>query len=212
MLKNCIAWYIIIAWLVIALVLLFLLQSWKILVYSLTFGVAYLFLIFRFRRKIRDSFSGIGKYRFLLFVITAVAVSVLEEIYIYSLGNSIAFPDIRTDIFVVPLEWLVWFSTWFLVISRKYYYTEPEALLTAGITGILFEYSGKGFLVSEPLSILLFFPVTIVVYAALFVLPMQLIDFTGKNNSWLKYPAGIMIPYLLTIPVVIGLYITGIAH
>jgi hypothetical protein len=46
----------------------------------------------------------------------------------------------------------------------------------------------------------------VVIYAALFVLPLQLVQFTGENTSWTKYVVGIVFPYVLTIPVAVVLY------
>jgi hypothetical protein len=47
------------------------------------------------------------------------------------------------------------------------------------------------------------FPLAVVVYAAIFVLPMQLIEFTGTNDSRMKYPIGIVLPFILTFPAAI---------
>lgn len=188
--------------------ILFLEKSWDILIYSLTYVLVYGSLIFYFRQRIRSTFSKISKWKFPVFIAIGLLVSIFEEIYVYSLGNKIAVSSIWLDIVVVPLEWAAWFATWYLLISRRYHFTESQALLTAGLTGILFEFSGKGFLVSDPLAIIVFFPSAIFVYAAIFILPMQLIDFTGSRNSWVKYPIGIFVPYLASIPVGLLLYFT----
>ncbi|MCL7416109.1 MAG: hypothetical protein M8349_08660, partial [ANME-2 cluster archaeon] len=47
----------------------------------------------------------------------------------------------------------------------------------------------------------------VVVYAAIFVLPMQLIEFNGTNNSKTKYPVGIVLPFILTIPAAVIIFV-----
>ncbi|MCL7475236.1 MAG: hypothetical protein M8352_04255 [ANME-2 cluster archaeon] len=101
----------------------------------------------------------------------------------------------------------MWFGTWYLYLSKKYAFTEKEALMTAASTGVLYEYIGTGYFLQNPPGVVLAFPLGVVVYAAIFVLPMQLIQFTGTNNSRVKYPAGIILPFILTIPAAVVIYV-----
>ncbi|MCK4928802.1 MAG: hypothetical protein KAR76_03610 [Methanosarcinales archaeon] len=61
-------------------------------------------------------------------------------------------------------------------------------------------------LLQNPPGMVLAFPLGVVVYAAIFVLPMQLIEFT-TNNSRMKYPVSIVLPFILTFPAAIVLFV-----
>jgi hypothetical protein len=209
-LKTGLTWKIIAALFAFSMLALSIERAWNIVSYSVTFGVAYGGTVYLLRGKIRSFFSGIGRIRYPAFLALSLVVSVSEEVYVYILGNHVAIPNIWLDIIIVPLEWAVWFSGWYYLISRKYRFTEGQALLAAGLAGILFEYSGKGFLAFNPLAMLIFFPTAIVIYSAIFILPMQSIQFTGRRETWLKYPIGVFVPYLLSIPVGLVLYFTFI--
>ncbi len=206
--KTGLIWKIIAALFVFSMLVMAIERSWSIIAYSVTYGVIYGGTVYLLRGKIRSFFSGIGRTRYPLFLILSLVVSVSEEVYVYILGNHIAIPNIWLDIIIVPLEWAAWFSGWYYLISRKYKFTEGQALLAAGLAGILFEYSGEGFLAFNPLAMLIFFPTAIVIYSAIFILPMQLIQFTGEKETWLKFPIGVFVPYLLSIPVGLVLYFT----
>lgn len=205
------AWKILLVWFCIAAFILFLENAWGILAYAVSFGVFYGGIVYLLRKRVREFFSRLVRGRFPVFLALALVVSVLEELYVYWLGNKIAVSNIWLDIVVVPLEWAAWFSGWYFMVSKWYRFDEKEALLVAGTSGILFEYSGKGFLLSDPIAMLLFFPIAVVVYSAIFILPMQLIEFRGNRNTWIKFPVGVILPYLLSIPVGLALYFTLIA-
>ncbi|HEY3421550.1 MAG TPA: hypothetical protein VGK13_00230 [Methanocellaceae archaeon] len=78
--------------------------------------------------------------------------------------------------------------------------------MVATLTGILYEGTGNIRLYTNPIGIVLVVPLVIVIYGAIFILPMQLIDFTGKSTSRWKYPVSVLLPFVLTIPVVALLY------
>jgi hypothetical protein len=101
----------------------------------------------------------------------------------------------------------VWFDTWYFYLSKNYAYTEKQAILTAASTGMLNEYIGTGYFLQNPLGVVLAFPLGVVIYAAIFILPMQLIEFTGTTDLKIKYPFGVVLPFILTIPVALIVYI-----
>lgn len=111
----------------------------------------------------------------------AALVSVFEELYVYSSGNRISVPNICQDVIIVPGQWLVWFAIWYLLIALKFSFTTGRALFAAGLEGLLFEYVGTGLIISNPIGFLVNLPQTIVVYAVIFILPMQFIRFSGKK-------------------------------
>lgn len=193
-------------WFVVSIIILSITGNWGNVIFSLTFGVVYGGVVYTQRERIRKLLGSINRRRYALFLALAITVSVLEEIYVYSLGNKIAVPDLMLDIIIVPAEWAVWFTTWYFVISRRFLFSEGEALLMAGIEGILFEYSGGLAILGNIPGFLVSIPVTVVVYAAIFILPMQLIKFEGKSSRWVKYPIAVVLPYLFTIPMALLLY------
>ena len=72
---------------------------------------------------------------------------------------------------------------------------------------MLYEFVGTGEIFKNPLGIVVAVPLAVVVYAAIFALPLQLITFTGDITSRQKYVVGSVLPFLLTIPVALGLYL-----
>ncbi len=202
------AWKAVLAWFTFSIAVLFLEGALSIVTYVLSFGVGYGGLVYFFRHRLRKMSANLDRARFPVFIAVAVLVSILEEFYVYLLGNSIAVPNIWLDIIVVPAEWAAWFSAWYFLISRHFSFSEKQVLLCAGLAGILFEYSGKGFLLSDPLAMAVFYPTAIVVYAAIFILPMQFMKLSGTNDSWIKYPVAVLIPYFFSIPVGVLLYFT----
>lgn len=200
-------WLIIFVWFAISVAILSISFQWGIVAFAVSFGPGYGGIVYIMRKRLRLAFTGLARTRFAAFLLTALSVSVFEELYVYALGNRVAIQDIWLDIVIVPLQWAAWFSVWYLFISRKYSFSESEALLTAGFTGILFEYVGNGRIFADPVTILIFLPLTVLIYASIFILPMQFIDFTGSKNTLSKYPAGILLPYISSIPVALLLYL-----
>ena len=100
----------------------------------------------------------------------------------------------------------MWFATWYLFVSRRYRFTTGEALLAAGMEGLMYEYIGNGLVLSNPIGFLVSVPLTVVVYAAIFILPMQFIKFSGQKKGVTRYPIAVLLPYLLSIPAALVLY------
>lgn len=174
--------------------------------FLLTYGCLYGGVVYVYSPRIRQFFVSRRLNVFPVFMIVSILVSVTEELYVYALGNKIAVPSIWRDIIIVPGVWSVWFATWYLYISKKYSFTVGEALLAAGMEGVLFEYLGKILGQLDPLELLIAFPGTVIVYAAIFILPMNLMNFEGTTKTYWKYPVSVFLPYVLTIPVALLLY------
>lgn len=199
-------WKILLAWYAIYAVGMSLSHNWTVLAFSLTFGVGYGGGVYIMRRRIRSVFLRIKTGRFPVFIFISLAISAAEEYYVHILGNRTALANIWLDMIIVPITWIAWMSTWYLFLSRRYGYTEEEILLLSGSTGILFEYVGTGSFLTNPLGFVLSIPATIIVYAAIFILPMQMISFNGINRSWTRYPVSSILPYVLSLPVSLLLY------
>ncbi len=175
--------------------------------FGVTYGLVFSGLAYRFRRLVVPFFKRMGLYNYKGFLLLSVIVSLTEETYCYLLGNRIAQPVLWIDLVVVTGLWTVWFGTWYFYLSKKYAFPEKEALMTSAFIGVLYEYTGTGYFLQNPLGVVLAFPLAVVVYAAIFVLPMQLIEFTGTNDSKMKYPIGIVLPFILTFPAAIILFV-----
>jgi hypothetical protein len=111
-------------------------------------------------------------------------------------------PVLWKDIAFCSLVWLPWFAAWYLFLSKRYSFGEKEALLVAASAGVLYELAGSGLLLS-PAAWLLAVPLDVVVYAAIFIVPMQLIDFRGPRTGPAKYVVAPVLPYLLSLPVAV---------
>ncbi len=193
-------------WFVISVTILCIGREWTIVAYIITFGLGYGGIIYTQRTGIKSFFIGRGLNRYPVFLALAILVSVLEELYVFALGNRTAVPGIINDIIVVPGEWAVWFTVWYFVIARRYSLGENEALICAGLSGIMFEYIGTGLFLQNIAGFIVSIPTTIVVYASIFVLPMQLITFDGKVGQKRKYIISTVLPYLSSIPATVLLY------
>lgn len=199
-------WKLIAAWFIASTLILIVLRDWGELVFTYSFGAGYGGIVYVGRNRIRKALSTLKTSRFPLFLVTSFLVSVAEELYVYSLGNRIAVPQIWRDVIIVPGEWLVWFATWYLFTSRRYRFTNGGALLAAGLEGLMFEYIGNGLILSNPVGFVISVPLTIVVYAAIFILPMQFVDFSGQKMGKERYPVAVLLPYLLSIPATLLLF------
>ena len=200
------AWKIMLVWFGIVMAALCMAREWSVVAFGVTYGLGFGGIAYRYRRKVKLFFERMNLDNYVGFFLLAVVVSASEEVYCYLLGNEIAHPVLWVDLILVCGMWSVWFGTWYFFVSKKYSFEEKEALMTAGFTGVLFEFVGTGEILGNPLGIFLALPLAVVIYAALFVLPMQLMQFTGENTSWTKYVVGVVFPYVLTIPVGVALY------
>lgn len=196
----------ILIWFALSTIILSLSHDWSEVIFSASFGVIYGGIVYLCRQNISGTLWALKIKNFPVYLAVCFLVSAFEEFYVYSLGNRIAVPNIWQDLVIVPGEWLVWFATWYLFIAKKFRFTAGEALFAAGLEGVMFELVGNGLFLSDPLGFLVSVPLTIVVYAAIFILPMQFINFTGKIESFWKYPVSVIVPYILVIPATYALY------
>jgi hypothetical protein len=202
-----IAWKLIIAWFGLGLIVMALAGGWSLIVYTVGFAVLFGGFAYRYRSGVKPFFKKHGLNNYAGFLLLSIAVTAGEEIFCHVTGNRIGNPVLAIDLVIVAALWSVWFGTWYFYLSKTYAYEEKEALLLAGIMGVFDELIGTGAFLASPVVLAVLTPMAIVVYAAVFIWPMQLIDFTGRKNSLWKYPASIVIPAVLTIPVAVVLFI-----
>jgi hypothetical protein len=178
-----------------------------VVTFGLTFGLVFGGVAYRYRSKVKPFFQRLGLFNYKGFLLFSIIITIIEEMYFYLLGNKIAHPILGIGLILVSALWTVWFGTWYFYLSKKYAYSEKQALLTAATTGVLYEYIGTGYFLQNPLGIVLAFPLGVIIYAAIFILPMQLIEFTGTIDQNIKYLVGVVLPFILTIPAAIIIYI-----
>ncbi len=200
-------WKLLLSWFILSIAIMTVLQEWGEIAFALSFGVIYGGAVYWKREGIRSYINSTGMNRFPVYIVVCIIVSIAEELYVFALGNRTAVPDIWRDIVIVPGEWSVWFASWYLFLGKKFSFTTGEALFAAGVEGILFEYIGNGFIFSNPVGFVISIPLTIVVYAAIFMLPLQFISFTGSYGKVWKFPVSILMPYLFVIPVAVLLFV-----
>lgn len=200
-------WNIVILWFGVAVLVLAAAGEWSVVLFATTYGLGFGGICYVLRKRVRTLLIDLHFQNYAGVLIITVLVTVGEEIYCYVLGNRIAHPVLWVDLVMVTTLWSVWFGTWYFLLSKWYRFREEEALLTAGCTGILYEFVGTGTVLENPGGILLVAPLAVVVYAAIFVLPLQLLDFSGKEAGHSKYAVGVFLPFFLTIPVAVGLYV-----
>ena len=199
-------WKGILSWFIIVMVIFALAKEWSVVAFGMTYGLGFGGIAYSLRGKVGRFFAKRGLRTYYGFLLLAVSITVSEEVYCYALGNQVAHPVLWIDLIMVTVMWSVWFSTWYFFLSRRYFFEENEALLVGGFTGVFYEFVGTGALLENPFGIVLAVPLAVVVYAAIFVWPLQLLTFTGKQTGRMKYIVGSVFPFLLTIPVAVALY------
>jgi hypothetical protein len=201
------AWLVVLVWFGIVVAIFALARNWALVSFALLFGLGFGGAAWMLRSRVQPAFRRLGLANFGGFALMAVAISSAEEILCWALGNRIANPVLWKDLVLVNGIWLVWYASWYYILSRRFAYKEKEALLLAASTGILYEYVSSGAIWTNPTGIFLGAPLAAVVYAALFILPMQLVDFSGKDEGTLKLPASVFLPYILSFGAALPLVI-----
>lgn len=193
------AWIVVLVWLAVELVIFCIVQSWNMVAFTIVFGVAFGGIAWNFRSRIRPAFKRLRLDNIVGFLLLALVISAFEEVLCFGLGNRIANRILWADLVQVCGTWLFWFAAWYLYIGKRYAFSEKEALLVGASVGILYETVSSMTVFANPL-VLLMFPMVVIIYAGIFVLPLQLIDLKGKDDSAWKYPVGILLPYLASLP------------
>ena len=201
------AWLVMLAWFAIAMAVFSIAREWSIVEFGVGFGLLFGSIAWAIRKSVRPAFKKLHLDNLAGFSLLAVLVSSGEEIFCWALGNRKANPVIWKDLVLVNGIWLVWFATWYFRLSKRYLFKEKEALMLGAMIGVIYEYISSGAFLVNPAGILLGLPLAVVVYAAIFMLPMQLLDFTGKSDSRLKYVEAPILPYILSFAAAIPLII-----
>jgi len=177
-------------------------------VFAFLYAIGYGGLCYRYRGTIKRFLVSLPGHPALKFFAVAFLVSAAEEVFCFLTGNHVALPVLWADVLFCGLVWFGWFGTWYFYLSKRYSYGEQEALLTAGVSGLLYE--GTGLVLANPLGIfalLLIAPFLALVYSAIFIVPMQLISFTGTRNGRWKYPVSVLLPYIVSVPITMALFV-----
>ncbi|VVB79089.1 Uncharacterised protein [uncultured archaeon] len=197
-------WKILIGWFLIVCLIFLIAKNYSVFVFGITAPLILGLLPYFYRNNIKNFFKRVGLHNVWGFFLVAFIITVLEESYCYILGNEVAYPVLSVDVFLVFIIWLGWFGTWYFWISKKYSFTSAEAILAAGLPGVLYEYVSKPEFLANPLGVLIAFPLSAVIYSAIFVIPMQTLDIRGKKTGWRKYFDSLVIPFLISLPLAIA--------
>jgi len=171
-----------------------------VVAFGTSFGLLFGGLAWRYRGSVRPVFARLGLDNFAGFLLLSVLVSAAEETWCRAPGNRVAYPVLWKDIAFCTGVWLAWYSTWYIFIARRFAFREKEALLLAAVIGVFYEFVGNGAFLASPAGILMALPLSTVIYASLFLLPMQLIDFSGRGATGWRLLIGPVLPYLLSWP------------
>lgn len=205
--KKRLLLYLYVAWFLGIVIIFFISGNRSAAVFAFLYAIVYGGICYRYRDEIRTLLNRIPAGGAIKFFGLAFLVTAAEEVFCYLLGNHVALPVLWQDVLFCGLIWFGWFGTWYFYLSKHYRYSEPEALLAAGFSGILYETTGNGMILSNPLAVLLVMPFLVLVYSAIFILPMQLIDFTGTKEGLWKYPVSIVLPFIASLPIAIGMFL-----
>jgi hypothetical protein len=198
-------------WFMAVVVVFFVAGNRSAAVFAFLYAIVYGGICYRFRSEIRRFLVNMPGNTVMKFFFVAFLVAAAEEIFCFLMGNHIALPVLWADILFCSFVWFGWFGTWYFYLSKHYRFGEQEALLVAGISGLLYE--GSGLVLANPpavLAILLITPFLALVYSAIFLVPMQLIRFTGTKESLWKYPVSVVLPFLISVPIAILVFIVFI--
>lgn len=198
-------WLAILVWATADLVIFALVGNWNLIAFTVLFGLVFGYVSWTVRVKFRTVLKKAGFDNLPIFLLLAFVIGVFEELVCWGLGNRIANPILWEDLVQVCVTWLFWFATWYLFLARRFHYSEKEALLLGASVGILYEGVSSLSIFTSPLLVILMAPLALVIYAAIFLLPLQLIDLKGTDRSLWRYPAGIFLPYLASLPIGIAL-------
>ena len=215
MLHNSIlqkVWKLVFIWAVISFIILSIAKVWDVVIYGITYCFIFGGLLYKFRNKIGRALEKLHFKNFIGFALLVTFLTVIEELYVLKLSGpeALAHPTLWVNLVLVSSFWLVWLSTWYFYLSKKYVFTKEQAILTAGFSGIMYELVGT-LKIFDINAVLFITPISILVYATVAIIPMQLIDFTGQKDSKAKYLISVVLPFLITIPVALILYFIFIA-
>jgi hypothetical protein len=91
--------------------------------------------------------------------------------------------------------------------SGRCAFTEPEALLVGGAIGVVHEVSVSGAFLAGPATILLLAPLAWVIYAAVFLAPLQLVRLSEGRRPPSRWAVGFSVPLAASTAVGLGLWL-----
>jgi hypothetical protein len=156
------------------------------------------------RDRVRPALARSGRGGIAGFVLLAVAVTTLEELLVAAVGGRLALEPLWADLLVVNATWFAWMLTWYLVLAPRYVFSEREALLLGGTAGVYFEVLVSRIFLGG-IVVLVWVPVAWVVYAAVFLWPLQLIDRTGTSTGPWRIPMAVLLPIAVATVVALPL-------
>ena len=189
------AWRITLAIATVALLLSAIARLWSVFLFTLTYGFGFGSILWYHRHVIERKLRSCG---FLCFLFIATGVSILEEVWCYLCGGTLARPVLWQDLLVISISWVPWFLTWRYYLSHRYRFTLDEAVLLSGLSGLLFEFVPKPQMLANIAGLLIMAPLIVIIYATTVIVPI-----CATNLHWAEKRAGILakaeaviLPYL----------------
>jgi hypothetical protein len=199
---------VVLVWSTISIGIFLLLKEYGLVAYVVVFVGLFGVIAYRQRIELGRFLRRIGFAHPLFFSLLVIGLVLFEEYLAYVLAGpeGVMYPEhLSINMVLIATFWLAWLLSWKWYIAPKYHFTEREAIMTAGFAGIMYEIIGPMHFL-DAASWLLIAPLSILIYAAVAILPMQLIDFSGQQVSKYKYLIATVIPFLLTWPPALVLY------
>jgi len=180
----------------------------RVVVYLLLFVGVYGGVLWSVRHRIRPGLARLGLDNTAGFVLLGVGASSIEETVSFAAAgpSSLVIPNLPVDLVWINAIWLGWLLPWYVFIPRRFSFTEREALLVGGSTGVLFEVIVTRIAFSFPL-VVLWVPVAWTVYAVVFLAPLQLVRFPTSSSRRGKVPVALAATWGPAIAVALALYV-----
>jgi hypothetical protein len=131
------------------------------------------------------------------YIVISVIVTTVEEMLVYAFGGVIALaqPILWVDLTWVNLVWLAWLLPWYLLIQKFAHFSRWEALMIGGTSGIFFEVILSRVFLGGAILTLMWIPLAWVIYATVFLIPLQLLEFRTGPTSSREVAFAIIVPW-----------------
>jgi hypothetical protein len=195
-------------WFLFSLFILAIVHAWGVVSYVVAFCGLFGGAAWILRSRVRPALRRLGLDGLGGFLLLAVAVSTGEEMLIYLLAGpqALAIHQLGLDLLWIDAIWLGWMLPWFVWVSRRFAFGEVEALVVGSSTGVLFEVVLSRVILAGPLA-LVWVPLGWVVYATVFLLPLQLVDFPSASRRTGRLPLTLGATWGSATAVALGLYV-----
>ena len=187
-------------WASISLLISVLVKSYGLVAYVVVFVGLFGGVFIRYRSHIvgwlrNAGWSSTPKYVLLISIITLI-----EEWLVLVLAGraGLMYPGHFGVNMLLVLSFLVpWLLTWKLYLLKQYRYSKNEAIMTAGLAGVMYEVLNPARMMN-PAAWLMLTPLSILIYAVVAYLPLQVIEYSGRKQSRIKYLVSVLLLFVVS--------------